>query len=87
MDCGPYLRPPLKPIDYPVNIKAVYYMPTNRRVDLCNLHEALCDILVKYGVIADDNFKIVHSMDGSRVYKDKNNPRTEILITKVEDGN
>lgn len=87
MDCGPYLRPPLKPIDYPVNIKAVYYMPTNRRVDLCNLHEALCDILVKYGVIADDNFKIVHSMDGSRVYKDKENPRTEILITKVEDGN
>lgn len=67
--CMPFLEP--LHIDYPVNIKAMYYMPTRRRVDLCNLHEALCDVLVKHGVIEDDNSNIVVSMDGSRVCYDK----------------
>ena len=71
-------------IDYPVNVKALYYMPTRRRVDLCNLHEALCDVLVKFGVVQDDNCKIIASMDGSRVLYDKENPRTEVYIEEVE---
>ena len=71
-------------IDYPVNVKAIYYMPNRRRVDLVNLHEALCDILVKYGVVKDDNSKIIASMDGSRVEYDKDRPRTEIWITRKE---
>lgn len=79
-DCKPFLR--AEGIDYPVNVKAVYYMPTHRRVDLCNLHEALCDVLVRYNVIADDNHRIVESMDGSYVDYDKNNPRTEVYITR-----
>lgn len=70
-------------IDYPVNVKCVYYMPTKHRVDLCNLLEATCDILVKYKVIADDNSNIVASHDGSCVLYDKNNPRTEVEITAV----
>lgn len=72
-------------IDYPINLKAVYYMPTRGRVDLVNLLEATCDVLVAYKVIADDNYKIVASMDDSRVYYDKENPRTEITITKLEE--
>lgn len=70
-------------IDYPVNVKCVYYMPTKHRVDLCNLLEATCDILVKYKVIADDNSNIVASHDGSCVLYDKNNPRAEVEITAV----
>lgn len=58
-------------------------MPARRRVDLCNLHEALCDVLVKYGVLEDDNSNIVVSMDGSRVFYDKENPRTEVEIERV----
>lgn len=77
--------PKVEKIDYRVNIKAWYYMPTRRRVDITNLHEALHDILVKYGVIADDNCKIVFSTDGSRVLYDKNNPRTEVEITEVDE--
>lgn len=73
-------------IDEKVNIKAVYYMKTRRRVDLCNLHEALCDVLVKYGCIEDDNANIVASMDGSYVAYDKENPRTVIVITSVSDN-
>lgn len=82
-DCGYFIRPPDKPIDKPVNIKAIYYMPTRRRVDLTNLHEALHDILVENGVLKDDNCKIIVSTDGSRVKYDKENPRTEVEITEV----
>lgn len=73
------------PISYPVNIQAIYYRGDRRRVDLPNLHEALCDILVKYGILEDDNFNIVAGMDGSKVLYDKEHPRTEITITKLED--
>lgn len=72
-------------IDYPINLKMVYYMPTKRRVDLGNLQAATCDILVKYKVLSDDNYHVVASMDGSRVYYNKENPRTEITITKLEE--
>lgn len=81
--CGKYipnLREP--PINYPVNIKCIYYMPTKRKCDLTNLLEATDDILVHYGVLEDDNYTIIVSHDGSRVYYDKENPRTEIQIEK-----
>jgi len=70
-------------IDKPVNVKAIYYMPTRRRVDLINLHGALHDVLVKAGVLADDNCKIIVSTDGSRVKYDKESPRTVVEITKI----
>lgn len=69
-----------------MNVKAVYYMPNRRRVDLINLHEALHDILVHYKVLADDNCKIIVSTDGSYVDVDKWEPRTEVTITEVETG-
>ena len=68
-------------ITRPINIKAIYYMPTRRVVDLPNLNGALHDILVHYKIIEDDNCKIVVSTDGSRVAYSKENPRTEIEIT------
>ena len=64
-----------------VNMECKYYMPTRRRVDLCNLIEATCDILVTAGVLADDNCRIVASHDGCAVYHDKQNPRVEITLT------
>ena len=79
-ECTFYM-PHTKTITTPINIKAIYYMPTKRRVDLINLHSALHDILVHYRVIEDDNCKIVASTDGSRVLYDKTNPRTEVEIT------
>ncbi len=73
-----------KKIDYPVNIKAVFYTETRRRIDLTNLLEALDDMLVKAEVILDDNRDIIASHDGSRVYWDKENPRIEVEITEVK---
>lgn len=69
----------------PVNLRCLYYMQTRRKVDLNNLLEATTDILVKYGVLEDDNSGIVAAHDGSRVYYDKNNPRAEITITDLEE--
>ncbi len=81
-ECALFLKP-LK-IDYPINIEAHFYMATRRKVDLTNLNEALHDIMVHYETIIDDNAKIVVSTDGSRVHYDKENPRTEYIITPAE---
>ena len=75
-------------IDYPINIKAIYYVKRNARIDKTNLESALMDMLVAANVIADDSAlkpSIVVSTDGSRVYYDKNNPRIEVEITKMEE--
>lgn len=72
---------PADPIGYPVNLKCIYYMPTRRRVDLTNLLEATCDILVAAGILEDDNSDIVVSHDGSRVVKGaKGQEHVEIWI-------
>lgn len=81
-DCKPFLPKLDTPIDYPITMKCIYYMPTRRKCDLNNLLEATTDMLTHYGVILDDNYTIISSHDGSRVYYDKENPRTEITITK-----
>lgn len=82
--CAEYIpQMPFNMFECPVNVKCLYYMPTHRRVDLVNLQEATLDILVKYGILKDDNSNIVVSMDGSRVLYDKEHPRTEIEITEV----
>ena len=81
-----YLTPkPSRPIDCSLNIQCLFYLPTRRRTDLTNLLEAVDDLLVSVGVIADDHYGIVASHDGSRCFVDKYNPRTEIYITKIQD--
>ena len=82
--CGVYINWEEEPIDEPVNVQMVYYRKDRRRCDLVNLQEATLDILTKYGVLKDDNYSIVSTMDGSRVDVDKQNPRTEITITRKE---
>lgn len=85
-DCGFFLKhKPPAPIDYPVNVKCIFYRSTRIRCDLVNLEEAILDVLTRYEIIADDNFNIVATMDGSTVLIDKDNPRIEITITKETD--
>ena len=79
---GIYIPKAAMPLDIPLNVKCLFYMPTKRRCDLTNLLEAIDDIMVEYGLIADDNYNIIASHDGSRVLWDKENPRTEIGITE-----
>lgn len=82
-DCAPFIPRLKKPIDEPVNVKCTFYRATRRRVDLSNLIASVNDILVKYGVLADDNRNIVYAQDGSRVFYDKENPRTIIEIEPI----
>lgn len=78
--CEEYM-PKVETIDYPVTLKCIYHMPTRRKVDITNLLQATCDVLVKYKVITDDNNEIIASVDGTRVAYDKERPRTEVTIT------
>jgi len=65
------------------NVKAIYHMPTRRRVDLVNLHSALHDALVACYVLVDDNINVIASTDGSYVIHDKGNEHTEVEITEA----
>lgn len=85
--CFPYLyhlRSNAESLQYPLNIKCLFYMPTHRRVDLVNLLEAIDDVLVHYKLIVDDCAAYIGGHDGSRVLYDKENPRTEIYITTLD---
>lgn len=81
-ECLGYIKSEEK-IDYPVEVRCKFYMGTKRKCDLTNLLQAIDDILVKAGVLADDNYTIIESHDGSRVFYDKEKPRTEIEIVRI----
>lgn len=83
-DAGWFLKKIPQPISEPVNVKCVFYRDSERKVDLNNLLEAITDIMVKYKILVDDNFKIIAAHDGSRVYVDREHPRTEIEITTID---
>lgn len=69
-------------IDYPVNLKCVFYLNKRRKSDLVGYLQAIQDVLVEAGILADDNRNIVASVDGSAVLYDKDNPRTEVTIMR-----
>lgn len=81
-----FIPKPKEPINEPVNVKCIFYMPTKRKVDLTNLLESIDDVMVKAGLLEDDNFSIIAGHDGSRVTYDKESPRTEVEITKIEES-
>ena len=80
----PVLREP--PIAYRVNLKCKFYVCDARRRDIANYLEAIQDILVKYGLLADDNYNIIASIDGCSMEIDRENPRVEIEIKKLDEN-
>ena len=81
--CAVFMPRLKEPISEAVNVKCVFYRDSRRRVDLSNLISACNDILVRYGVLADDNRNVIYAQDGSRVFYDKEHPRTEITIEPI----
>lgn len=71
------------PIDYKINLKCVFYRGSKRKGDLVGYLQSIQDILVESKILLDDNSDIVVSIDGSKVDYDKDNPRTEITITRI----
>lgn len=72
-------------VNFPINMKVIYWVKRRGNYDLTNLLEAVDDAAVKAGFILDDNRDIIAGHDGSRVYYDKYNPRIEITITEMAD--
>lgn len=63
-----------------VKVKYIFYMPDNRVADLSNKVESINDLFVKYGLIKDDNRKILNELYIVCSWVDKENPRVEIEI-------
>ena len=79
-NCEMFLYQHKYQLEQPINLKCTFYVPDRRKRDLANLLESIQDILVKYGVIADDNYEIVASVDGSQIIYEKNRSETIIEI-------
>lgn len=72
-------------VNMPVTLQCRFYMRTDGIVDMSNLYEGVQDLLVECGVLEDDNWHIVASHDGSRCFKDKDDPRIEITILPLRE--
>lgn len=86
-NCGLFLKRYQLRINYPINLKATFYVPDRRKRDLTNLENAIADILVKYKVIEDDNYNILTGWDGSRIIYEKGIGEIILEITKMEEKN
>ena len=75
-----------KYIDQPCNDKCLFFMKNRQKCDLTNMLEAIDDVMVRAGLLVDDNYTIIQSHDGSRIMHDKENPRTEVYIEYLKDG-
>lgn len=83
-NCGYFLKDFARHISTPVNLKCTFFVPDKRKRDVVNLLNAIQDVLVKYDVIADDNYNVVASVDGTRIVYEKGREETIIEITEVK---
>lgn len=80
-----FIPKPTEPLTGPLCVACKFYLPTRRKCDLTNLLQAIDDIMVKAGLLEDDNYTVIASHDGSRVFYDKEKPRTEVIISQMEE--
>ena len=74
------------PWSYPVQVDFHFYRTTRRRFDYINLAQGPLDLMVEAGILADDD--MMHVVPGCFEWSvDKDNPRVEIVISEVENGN
>lgn len=86
-ECKKYMPALSQNINFPVNLQCNFYVNDARRRDIANYIEAIQDILVKYGIIEDDNYNIISSLNGCSMEIDRENPRVEIIITPKKETN
>jgi hypothetical protein len=75
---------PKSPIPTPCTLEFVYYASSNRSIDLSNpcsiIDKFVCDALVKYKALPDDNHKHVASVKYTWGGVDKEKPRCDLII-------
>ncbi len=69
-----------KVTDYPIGITAIFYNGSKRRKDLDNQISSVLDVMVKAGVIEDDNVNFIDSIQLQYGGVDKEAPRVEIFL-------
>ena len=73
---------PLK-LDKPLKVIYKFRFPDRLKTDLSNKLESINDLLVRYGVFADDNHQILTCIEATSMGVDKENPRCEIEIYEI----
>lgn len=73
---------PLK-LDKPLKVVYKFRFPDSRKTDLSNKLESINDLLVRYGLFADDNHEILACIEATSMGIDKENPRCEIEIYEI----
>lgn len=79
--------PPLEPEQWPVLLHFFFYRKTNRGFDYNNLSQGPQDLLVKAGIIPDDDMQhIVPVFEGEYAgwTKDADNPRLVLTFTECK---
>ena len=70
---------------HPHHFSYTVYPASNRKFDISNVCSIIdkftCDALIEFGVIPDDSYKIIPSIDYRFGGVDKENPRVELAIT------
>ena len=77
----------LEPIDGPVKLTYTIYRHDNRKFDIGNVgaivDKFVCDVLVKSGILADDNYDVVKSVEYIWGGVDKDNPRADVEVISI----
>ena len=76
-------RAGIAPISEPVNCRALFYRDALRG-DAVGFYQGLADLLQKAGAVIDD--KWIVTWDGSRLLKDAERPRVELVLEPIEAG-
>jgi len=63
-----------------LSITMKLWAPDNRKADLSNKFESVADLLVKVGIISDDNWNVLSEVILLYQGVDKDNPRAEIEL-------
>ena len=76
------LRTQVKPLRLNSELFITYQIrfPDARKTDLSNKVESINDMLVRYWLLEDDNWRIIKRMSVESMWVDKDNPRAEIQI-------
>lgn len=69
-------------LDEPCEVALLFYHGDFRRRDCDNGASSVLDLLVDAGVLSDDNWKIVRSLNVTNEY-DKGSPRCEIKVMTI----
>lgn len=73
---------PLK-LNKPLKVVYKFRFPDSRKTDLSNKLESINDLLVRYGLFADDNHEILACIEATSMGIDKESPRCEIELYEI----